>query len=296
MLKKYLIEKDNIEKTHKYLDMALSRLKNHYKFKLPNIDHTKFLTIEQFNKFNSTYFKPVNVAESYDPLGTITKTGYAYMYIPDYLGYYAENITKNVDLSNNFSYIILHLVDKLSKMNPVGWIFDLRYNTGGIINSFILGFASIFDNFTVNCKDIKGNTMVELKLEDDHLFFRRADGKIEIISILPPLSKIKIDNVHVLINNETASCGELLTYLLKKQHNATIYGDPSYGLSSWMEYYEINGFDKVADEITLRYPELVFDFSNCDIKMTKIKKYKETPVLSIKPDKENIPYEDFGMF
>lgn len=296
MFKKYLIEKEDIEKTHKSLDMALSRLKNYYKFKLPNIDHTKFLTIEQFNKFNNSYFRPINVAESYDPLGTITKTNYAYLYIPDYLGYYSENITRNIDISNRFSYIILHLIDKLSKMNPVGWIFDLRYNTGGIIHSFILGFSSIFEPFTINCKNIKGETIVELKSDSENLYCQRVGQKAESIGMFPPVPKVKIDNVHVLINHETASCGELLAYLLKKQHNAIIYGEPSYGLSSWMEYCEINGFDKIADEVVLRYPELVFDFSDCDIQMTKVKKYKDTPVLSIKPDKENIPYEDFGIF
>jgi hypothetical protein len=160
----------------------------------------------------------------------------------------------------------------------------------------MLGFLSVFNDFVVHCRNIKGESMVELVFKQDHLYFQQKDKEPETIGLLPPVSKIDIQNVHVLINNETASCGELLTYLLKKQHNATIYGEPSYGLSTWMEYYEIPGLSLVSDEVTLRYPELIFDFSDSNIKMVKTKKYKDTPVFSIAPDKENIPFKEFGMF
>lgn len=294
MLDKYLIDEKSIEKNKVINEELVKRIK-----KILLVDHINsenYITPSQLCKFNKKYIGWTNTPEMFDPVGTITKTGYAYMYIPDYIGYYSENITKNIDLSNNFSFIMLNLINELSKKDPVGWIFDLRYNSGGIIHAFILGFSSILNNFTINCKNIDGNIKLRLVRDDHSLYYHREDENPETIGLLPPINKIPINNVHVLINNETASCGELLTYLLKKQHNAIIYGEPSFGLSTWMEYQDINTFNEVTDEISLRYPDLIFDFSDSDIKMVKIKKYRDTPVSSIRPDIENIPYDTFGMF
>lgn len=295
MTDKYLIDESKRRSDCAVMLKILDTLKlKGYEIK---INPYVYLNLSQFLKFNSKFFVSESIPELYDPIGIMTKTNYAYIYIPDYIGYYSENITRNIDLSNKFSHIMLRILDTLSKKNPAGWVFDLRYNTGGIIYSFIYAFLSILSPFTINCKNIKGEIKTKLVYDGEQLYFQRENEQPEVIGLMPPVVSINLSNVHVFINGETASCGELLTYLLKKQHNATIHGTPSYGLSSWMEYYEIPGFSNVViDDVVLRYPELIFDFSDSDIQTIKLKKYKNTPVLSIKPDKENFPYKMIGMF
>ena len=293
---KYLIDDEKKEKERKKLECIITKLNKagHKTDHLINYIHC--LTVKQYLKLNSSYFLPLSESSVYDPLGTITKTNYAYLYIPDYIGYYRESASRAEDISDRFSYIILNLIDKLYKKDPVGWIFDLRKNDGGIIHSFILGFSSILNYFTIHCKNKKGKVILDLVYQDEHLYYQYIGEKAKILGLLPPLNKIKIDNVSVLIDDDTASCGELLTYLLKKQYNAVIYGEPSYGLSTWMELYEIPGYDNLVDNMVLRYPELIFDFSDSDLKYVNTKKYKDTPVLSIAPDQNLIPYDKFGIF
>lgn len=299
MLNKYFVSKEKINKTHEELNIILTRLNSlHYDKDLMSaktFNYTTYISLEQFIKLNPDYMHALEKPEFYYPKATLTNTNYAYLYIPDYLGFHMEE-SGDEENYDKFSFIILHLANKLSKMNPVGWIFDLRGNTGGIIYSFVLGFISLLDDFVVKCKDINGETKCNLVCEDNDLYYQYIGSKKKTIGLMPPISKIKISNVHILIDGNTSSCGELLCYLLKKQHNAIIYGSPSYGLSSWMDYYDIPGYEDLFDDLSFRYPELIFDFTDCDIKLKKIKSNTNTPILSIIPDKENIPFEEFGMF
>lgn len=293
MLNKYIVEKEFIEEEQrKIIDFFNSFLKRYDIQGIRSINPKNYITLNQMVKINYKVFKIDRSPDVYKPIGTMTKTNYAYIYIPDYLGNLQGG---NVERSDKFAFIILNIISYLHKQKPVGWIFDLRSNTGGIIYSFILGFLSIFDNFVINCLDKKDIKRMELVYDGTMLYYQYNDQKRKSIGILPPIEKKKLKNVNVLINNNTASCGELLTYLLKKQYNATIYGETSYGIASWIAYYDISGYEDIVSDLHLYYPELQFDFSDSDLKLEK-NVNQNTIIKMITSDFSQIPFDTFGMF
>lgn len=295
MLNNYLVDEEFIKKEHGYINSFLKVMDRNRMQGSSLIDNAQnYISLNQLIKLNSELFNSRRSPDVYQPIGTITSTNYAYIYIPDYLGN-SETDSPNVERSDKFAFIMLNLIQQLADKNPVGWVFDVRSNTGGIIYAFILSFVLILKDFEVKCLDKHGVEKMKLVYKDNMLFNQYNGREPEIIGILPPIKKLEISNVHVLINGDTASCGELLTYLLKKQHNATIYGSETYGVASWMEYQDIKGFEEWVDDLHIYYPELIFDFTDCDI---KLKKNTNNPELATKivPDVDIIPYEKFAMF
>lgn len=284
MFKKNIIMTKEIYEEHKKIQKLIDIC---LRYRMPMIDPitNHYIDVMHFLNINKEYItwsgKASKKLSEQHILGTITKTNYAFISIPPF-GSYEEEHTG--------AYILLHVLAKLHRQNPIGWIFDLRDNTGGIIYSFILGFLSIFDDFMVSCTDKTGAKKMEFGYEDDEVFYRYIGQEKQVFGTLPPITKIDIKNVHVLVNNETASCGELVTYLLKKYKSATIYGEPTYGVPTWMNNIDLPDIPNVATEIYLNYPELLFNFYDTVNYVTQETHYK------IQPDITDIPYDIFGMF
>jgi C-terminal processing protease CtpA/Prc len=295
MLNNYLVDQEYIKNEQSKID-RLKKYVMHFTIQDPTSigDSSNYISCNQMIKLNSNLFNLQRSPDVYKPIGTITKNGYAYLYIPDYLGS-VEDGNPNVEKSDKFAFIVLNLIQALSDKKPKGWVFDLRANTDGIIYAFILSFLAVLDEFEVKCVDKNGVEKMKLIYNSNELMYKYTDRDPISIGILPPIKKIKITNVNILVDNNTASCGELLTYLLKKQHNATIYGYETYGVASWMEYYDIPGYDHVVDDLHIYYPEYAFDFSDSNI---KLKKNIDNPALATKivPDVDEIPFNRFLMF
>lgn len=280
MFNKYIADKKYINDQQKRVKFTLEKMKKMGYIKNNILDYTNYLSADHFMIAEKQYFGEVVTG----PIGTITKTNYAYIYVPHYVGRKSETEDK-------FSYVILNILYKLYAAKPIGWIFDLRYNTGGIIYSFILAFLSVLDNFSLTAVNSKKEKKMELTYDGMYLYYKYTDQEPNHIGILPPVTKLKLSNVHVLIDNNTASCGEILTYLLKKQYNATIYGpvesnirkNYTYGIITWMDYVNLPNFDNISDEVILSYPKLYFDF---DIA-------KDYHIVA---DKKGVPFDIFGMF
>lgn len=223
--------------------------------------------------------------------GFFSPTGYAYLFIPE--------IIEDLDDISNFNRvtsIIINIIKYLHSKNPIGWVFDFRCNTGGIIYTYIAAFSILLDKFEVVAKDKYGKHKLSLIYDGYEIYtLNQVTKEKESLGLVIPVDKIKIENVHVFIGRETASCGELLTYLLRKQYNAKLYGAPTVGIPTWMEYYPLDDIDK-ATNVTVRIPELLFEMTDC----VKIKIEKIGGVLHYKiiPDiiETEIDYKKFGLF
>lgn len=268
----------------KYLDDEHSKiqeiLNSLAKFGINNfINPSKYFNFQQFLDINQSLINVEN-DESYNPpMGYLTRTNYAYIYVP---------AAEESDPSN-YSFIMLHILKYFQSVKPIGWIFDFRGNSGGVIHSFILGFLPILDSFMISATDKNDNKKMELIYDRETIYFKYLDTNIvDIFGTFPPSDLINIDNVNILVDKETASCGELLTYLLKKQKNATIYGDLTYGIPTWKDYSII--YKKGNYEIMLQYPELLLNFSDSVKIVNQFQKFK------IVPDVIQIPFSKFGIF
>jgi C-terminal processing protease CtpA/Prc len=241
----------------------------------PNFDN--YISLNQYLLINNLFY--LHKDTMFYPTGYITKTNYAYIFIPGFIGEYHDDL---------FSYIILYIIKDFSKRNPVGWIFDFRGNTGGIIHSFVNGFLFILDKFSIDCLDKNGNKQMVLAFNGSEIYNQYVGQEPEIFGYFMPIDNIEISNVHVIIDRNTASCGEFMTYLLKKQKKATIYGQPSFGVPTWIEYGKLQGF-KNTYEVELSYPKLLLDFKDV-LRMQNLGGFHK-----IIADFEEIPYNIFGM-
>jgi len=236
MLAKYIVNQTYIDSQHKSIEKMISSLiRGGFLTENQFGDITRYISFNHFLADNRLYFsvdQHIN-RELANPIGCITKTNYAYVRVPAYSG-------KNENITEKFSYIILNMINELHSKNPDGWVFDFRGNTGGIIYSFVLGFMSILSPFTIDCVDKNNVLRMKLICDEKYLYYKyeNENTKPEIIGSIPPLKKLEISNVNVLTDIHTASCGELLTHLLRSQHNAIVYGEDTYGISTWMEYHK----------------------------------------------------------
>jgi hypothetical protein len=269
--KQKIVSKNDIEEEHakiKYVVEILNQLGNRVK-----IIPTKYFTYKQFLDINQGWLHIEHDDQSI-PLGYLTPTNYAYIYVP---------ATDDPD-PTTYSFALLHIFKGLRAANPIGWIFDFRGNSGGVIHSFLLGFLPILDEFVINAIDKNKEKKMELIYDRESIFFKYTDsGTSENFGTFPPFPSIDIHNVNVIVDGETASCGELMTYLLKKQKGATIYGSPTYGIPTWIDDYSFSS-------IVLQYPELLLDFSDA------VKVVEQFQHFKIVPDIFKIPFKEFGMF
>lgn len=243
-----------------------------------NISASKYFCYRQFLDVNQRWLV-VETEEKTYPMGYFTSTGYAYVYVP----------TADDPDPTTYSFTLLHIFEKLKQMDPVGWIFDFRGNGGGVIHSFLLGFLPILDEFTVSCFDKKRDKKMELVYDTESMYFKYIDDStIESVGTFPPFKAIDIKNIAVLVDEETASCGELMTYLLKKQRGATIYGQLTYGIPTWIAEDQV--YQDVDNTISIQYPELLLDFSDA---LNVIEQFQQFRIV---PDITQIPFKEFGLF
>lgn len=274
--KQKIITKTDIQREHDRIGEIVDIIRTYNPHK--NINISKYFNYKQFLEINQKWLIIENDEKSY-PTGYFTETGYAYIYVPS---------TDDPD-PTSYSFTLLHIFNELNSMSPVGWIFDFRGNGGGVIHSFILGFLPILENFVVTCTNKKGEKKMELVYDTESIYFKYLDdGAIESVGTFPPFQPLDIKNVNVLVDSETASCGELMTYLLKKQKSATIYGDLTYGIPTWIS--DMVAFQNDEMELFIQFPELLLNFSDSVNVVEQFQQFR------IAPDVTKIPYADFGIF
>jgi hypothetical protein len=274
--KQKIVTKNDILLEHDKISAILDVIRTYHPQKIVKIN--KYFNYKQFLDMNQRWLVVEHTEKAY-PSGYFTPTGYAYVYIPD---------TDEPD-PTLYSFSLLHVFKELENLGPVGWIFDFRGNNGGVIHSFLLGFLPILDEFVVNCLDRKNQKKMELTYDKESIYFRYAElNDIESFGTFPPFTPINIKNVNVLVDSETASCGELMTYLLKKQKKATIYGELTFGIPTWTTDTVV--FKDPDNNISLQYPELLLDFSDA---LNVVEQFQQFKIV---PDITKIPFKEFGIF
>lgn len=274
--KQKIVSKADIIQEHSKIQEVVDVIQKYDPHK--NIKISKYFSYKQFLDISQKWINVENEEKAY-PAGYLTPTNYAYVYVPA-----ADEPDPTV-----YSFTLLHIFEQLKKNNPVGWIFDFRGNNGGVIHSFLLGFLPILKSFTVACFDRKKERKMDLVYDTESMFFRYVDDShTETIGTFPPFTEIDIENVNVLVDSETASCGELMTYLLKKQKSATIYGELTYGIPTWIAEDTI--YQDANNTVSIQYPELLLDFSDA------LNVFEQFQQFRIVPEISKIPFGEFGLF
>lgn len=215
-------------------------------------DTRKFLSIQHF--IYVCRFKPYITIMSerqtlFLPQGKMTPNKYAYITIPQ-----IDHENNAEYYSRAIAYRAMKIIAELATKKPEGWIIDLRGNTGGIIEYFIISICQIVDEFELLGYDKYGNVGATVK-SDGSTFKLEMDGETVISVEFPFKTNIKFKNIYVLIDKHTASAAELLAILLRKYKGAKICGERSYGIVSLMQSTTFN-------DCTFTYPVYKIMFDN----------------------------------
>jgi hypothetical protein len=215
-----------------------------------------WLNTFHFIYVNRFTFLDVDDNMKFVPTGKLTKNNMAYLWFP-HIHYDADEEY----ISRSMVYRSMKIIYALWMKKPDGWIIDLRANTGGIVEYFIVCISQFIDEFDVRGYDRKGNEN-SLIATHGNKFKMTIEGDTVFEIEFPFKLDIEASNINVLIDNNTASAAEIITLLLRKYCGAKVYGQDSYGVVSLMVTASYHDY-------TLVYPvsKIKFDgFENEKIK------------------------------
>lgn len=155
----------------------------------------------------------------------------AYIALP---GFYSYNMNEWDEFVNSFRIQL----SRLKKLNPSGWILDLRGNEGGMFAPMYAAIAPLLDqSCVIGWKDgwgknnffcMRGNKFFENK------------KLIHRFKLLVSTGKIKSSKIAVLINNKTASSGEFAAISFVGQKNVAFIGTKTNGLTSANQEHKLS--------------------------------------------------------
>ena len=129
-------------------------------------------------------------------------------------------------------------VESLREKGAEGFLFDVRDNPGGMLNSVLDVLAYVLP---VSCTAVPDGTLVRLKYhsESERLSGKDRDGKdSDPHEITEPIL--------VLCNENTASAGELFVSTLLDWNVATVIGTPTFGKGMGQEGVLLTGRDSLG--------------------------------------------------
>lgn len=152
---------------------------------------------------------------------------------------------------------------------PKNLVLDFRGNSGGAIYAFYTGFAPILHEFTLE-DEYKGDRHTNIwKLTSSALrHYDKQTGQLLFDQPHTVTPDLKFQRISVLIDRNSASCGEILPYLLKKNANAVIYGERSAGAMSSLEEEEeevVSGVSRFSYSNAMRFGGKVMEPLEPDI-------------------------------
>lgn len=189
---------ENYKETHRYLEQALAVAGRKHSF-LDTAD-------ENDNSSDSNKLEYPKTSLNNDIL-TIK--------LPEFSG--------NEDESKRYAKIAN---DALQQKKYHSVIIDLRNNEGGDMGPMIAGVSSLLKNGTLMTYIDKDNNQTEVKLDGS----ATENGGTSVN--LKNAKKAKSIPVAILINNKTASSGEITTLAFKGQKNVRYFGENSAGYTS----------------------------------------------------------------
>ena len=137
-----------------------------------------------------------------------------------------------------FANMLHNLIDSLDQSNPVGWILDLRGNSGGNCWPMLAGIGPVLG-------EGKCGYFMELGGKTSGAWFykngKSGIGKniITVVSRKPYKLKQKNPPVAVLTGKYTGSSGEVVTVAFRQRPNTRSFGSPTAGLSTGNQNYRL---------------------------------------------------------
>jgi C-terminal processing protease CtpA/Prc len=150
----------------------------------------------------------------------------------------------NYVLSKNFARLIQQEISEVAGQKPVGWIVDLRENTGGNVWPMLVGVGPL----------IGGGILGFFEYPNVSMAWFYDNGASGVINKAGKHTNFKLDNgiadlpnapLVVLTDGATASSGEALAISFKERPNTCFIGTHTSGLST------NNENTKLADGATL---------------------------------------------
>lgn len=245
------------DKLNEYLEDLRGFMKELYKYRLAlpfvyNYVHGKQFYLHEYINIKHILYsldKTLLYCSNlkYYPIGLINHANYAYIWLPD--------IFTNDDNENKkIVYRMLKIFSTLDKKDPIGWILDLRGNTGGYIEHYVASILPLLSNFVINGIDKKKDQILKIQ-SDGNTFIMEYTDELLLKNELPYFSDVKNkNNINILVNEDSASAAEIITVLLKIYLNAKIYGKPTTGVISSVE-------SVVYKNIEIEYPlcDIIYD-------------------------------------
>lgn len=134
----------------------------------------------------------------------------------------------NEKLIRAFIDSIHHALNYLQDQNIVGWIIDLRENTGGNMKPMIAGLGPLFTGEKLgSLYNVEGKKQ-SWHFSNDRFFWDDDDEKL----IVAPLDLRKQIPIAVLTGNKTGSSGEIVAISFIGNKNTRSFGQPTWGLTT----------------------------------------------------------------
>jgi C-terminal processing protease CtpA/Prc len=200
-------------------------------------NHSHFKTPQKYKKD-----KYSTVEENAPMTRKMLESNIAYLNVPYVRGYTDE---KNL----LYATIIQDHIAALDSLDPVGWIVDLRQNTGGNMWPMLAGLGPLLG------EGIHGYMVMN---DGDYPWiYRNGSIGMEDFSLITlPDSGYKLSNpdlpVAVLIGSQTMSSGEAVTISFIGKENVKFFGRPTQGLST------VNVSHKLSDGAQIVLTEGIF--------------------------------------
>lgn len=179
--------------------------------------HSYILTKDQYKRLETGKAQPNTFAFQ----GEMIDGKYALLTLDGFKG---VDSTSSDNYADSLQRLLLHLHNK----KPIGWIVDLRNNTGGWEYPMISGLGPLLGEgilaYEVN-RDGKIKIEYSYAKPNENGILTKQIELIDSVVILnkkPPIV--------VLIGNDTGSAGELLTLCFLDNPNTILLGTPTYGV------------------------------------------------------------------
>jgi carboxyl-terminal processing protease len=132
---------------------------------------------------------------------------------------------------------IRKMIDSLTAQHPVGWIVDLRLNTGGSMYQMLAGIASLLDDGKVGSFiNQHGKTDGDWILRNGNIYLDSNQ-----VSKLEPLKpKKNLLPVAVLTSGMTASAGEVVAISFAGAAKSILIGESTAGYTTANEGFKVN--------------------------------------------------------
>jgi carboxyl-terminal processing protease len=179
--------------------------------------HSYILTKEQYKRLETGKAQPNTFAFQ----GEMIDGKYALLTLEGFQGVDSTS-------SDNYADSLQDLLMCLYNKKPIGWIVDLRNNTGGWEYPMIAGLGPLLGEGILAYEVNRDG-----KIENEYSYARlNKNGiltkQIELVDSAFVFDK-KLPTV-VLVGNNTASAGECLTQCFYENMNTVLIGEPTYGV------------------------------------------------------------------